>query len=304
MTTTTASFATSRRPAFAAIGRFVRSHAALSVAIGLFGILAVLIVVGPFFLASPNTTNPAERLQGPSIAYLLGTDGYGRDVLSRVVTGGRVSLGLALLVTLSAGIIGTIVGLVSGFYLRADAVLMRVMDALLAFPGIVLAIALSFTLGAGILSELVALTAMFTPYLARVVRSRVLALRTRTYIEAARVGGMSSPKILLVHVLPNTISTVVVQVVILSASAILIDGALSFLGLGVAPPTATWGNMIAEGRGFMTIAPHLIIVPGVAIVVTVILLNLIGNGMRGVIDPRVRMLNSLQRLRTKNRIAE
>src|SRR4030095_4452782 len=161
-----------------------------------------------------------------------------------------------------------------------------------------------FTLGAGTLSELVALTAMFTPYLARVVRSRVLALRTRTYIEAARVGGMSSPKILLVHVLPNTISTVVVQVVILSASAILIDGALSFLGLGVAPPTATWGNMIAEGRGFMTIAPHLIIVPGVAIVVTVILLNLIGNGMRGVIDPRVRMLNSLQRLRTKNRIAE
>jgi peptide/nickel transport system permease protein len=304
MTTTTASFTTSRRPAFAAIRRFVRSHAALSVAIGLFGILVVVIVFGPLFLASPNTTNPADRLQGPSIEHLLGTDGYGRDVLSRVVTGGRVSLGLALLVTLSAGIIGTIVGLVSGFYLRADAVLMRVMDALLAFPGIVLAIALSFTLGAGILSELVALTAMFTPYLARVVRSRVLALRTRTYIEAARVGGMNSPKILLVHVLPNTISTVVVQVVILSASAILIDGALSFLGLGVAPPTATWGNMIAEGRGFMTIAPHLIIVPGVAIVVTVILLNLIGNGMRGVIDPRVRMLNSLQRLRTKNRIAE
>jgi peptide/nickel transport system permease protein len=304
MTTTTVSFTTSRQPVLAAIGRFVRSHAALSVAIGLFGILAVLIVAGPFFLASPNTTNPADRLQGPSIAYLLGTDGYGRDVLSRVVTGGRVSLGLALLVTLSAGTIGTIVGLVSGFYLRADAVLMRVMDALLAFPGIVLAIALSFTLGAGILSELVALTAMFTPYLARVVRSRVLALRTRTYIEAARVGGMSSPKILLVHVLPNTISTVVVQVVILSASAILIDGALSFLGLGVAPPTATWGNMIAEGRGFMTIAPHLIIVPGIAIVVTVILLNLIGNGLRGVIDPRVRMLNSLQRLRTKNRIAE
>jgi peptide/nickel transport system permease protein len=304
MTTTTASFTSTRRPALAAIRRFVRSHIALSVAIGLFGILVVVIVFGPFFLASPNTTNPADRLQGPSIEHLLGTDGYGRDVLSRVVTGGRVSLGLALLVTLSAGIIGTIVGLVSGFYLRADAVLMRVMDALLAFPGIVLAIALSFTLGAGTLSELVALTAMFTPYLARVVRSRVLALRTRTYIEAARVGGMSSPKILLVHVLPNTISTVVVQVVILSASAILIDGALSFLGLGVAPPTATWGNMIAEGRGFMTIAPHLIIVPGVAIVVTVILLNLIGNGMRGVIDPRVRMLNSLQRLRTKNRIAE
>ncbi|ANN17413.1 peptide ABC transporter permease [Amycolatopsis orientalis] len=260
-------------------------------------VLAVLVL--PFFLPSVSATDPVNRLLPPSAAHPLGTDSFGRDVLARLVSGGRASLGLSALITLCAAFTGLVIGLISGFFRAADAVLMRVMDAWMSFPAIILAMALAISLGASIWTELIALTVIFTPFTARVIRSRVLGIAGRAYIGAARVSGMSKGKILVVHVFPNVLPLALVQVVILSAAAMLVDGAMSFLGLGIAPPTPTWGNMIAEGRSYLVQAPWLVIAPGVTIMACVFLLNLIGSSLRIAVDARARTLSELQRLRTR-----
>lgn len=257
-------------------------------------------VIAPFFLVSPNAQNPAARLAGPSAEHPLGTDNYGRDILSRTITAGRVSLMLGAVVSLTSLVVGTLVGLVAGYYRTASAVLMRAMDALLAFPVIVLAIALIVVLGpgSGILGEVIALTVVFSPYVARVVRSRTLSLAERGFVTAARASGVRGPRILAVHVLPNALPTITVQVAFVYAMAMLADASLSFLGLGVAPPTPTWGNMISEARPYMTSVPLFMIAPGVAIVIAVMALNMIGDSVRALVDPRadaILTLNSLRR---------
>ncbi|MCG3189843.1 MAG: Glutathione transport system permease protein GsiD [Burkholderiaceae bacterium] len=288
-------------PAPAARGRWLRSHATLVVSLGALSVIVLAILLLPLVLPDPNLPDPINRLLPPSAAHWLGTDNYGRDVWSRLVSGGRVSLGLAAAVTVAATIVGSLVGLVSGFFRPLDAVLMRLMDAGLAFPGIVLAMALAIVMGAGAWSEFIALTVIFTPTTARVVRSRVLSLATRDFIAAARASGMGSWKILVKHVIPHTLPLIMVQLVIKAALAMLIDGGLSYLGLGVAPPTPTWGNMIAEGRAFMTLAPQLIIAPGLAIVLCVALLNIAGDELRLLVDPDARTLHALERLRSRVR---
>lgn len=277
--------------------KLFRRNRTLVVASALLGLIVVTVLVLPVFLPSVSATDPVHRLLPPSGAHPLGTDSYGRDVLARLVSGGRASLGLSALITLCAAVTGMVIGLVSGFYRAADAVLMRLMDAWMSFPAIILAMALAISLGASIWTELIALTVIFTPFTARVVRSRVLGIASRAYIGAARVSGMSRPKILLVHVFPNVLPLALVQVVILSAAAMLVDGAMSFLGLGIAPPTPTWGNMIAEGRSYLVTAPWLVIAPGVAIMLCVFLLNLIGSSLRIAVDAHARTLNDLRRLR-------
>ncbi|GGT01928.1 ABC transporter permease [Nonomuraea spiralis] len=282
-----------------AASRAWRRNPVLITATTLLVLIVLAVVLLPVFLPDANATDPVHRLLPPSADHLLGTDSYGRDVLSRLVSGGRASLGLSALITLCAAFTGMVIGLVSGFYRTVDAVVMRIMDAWMSFPAIILAMALAIGLGASIWTELIALTVIFTPFTARVIRSRVLSVAARQYIGAARVSGMRPAKILFVHVLPNVLPLALVQVVILSASAMLVDGAMSFLGLGIAPPTPTWGNMIAEGRSYLTQAPWLIVLPGAAIMLCVLLLNLIGSSMRNVVDARARSMSELQKLRTR-----
>jgi peptide/nickel transport system permease protein len=284
--------------------RFWRRNTELTVWLIVLLMIATIAVIGPLVLADPTSQSPADRLQGPSAEHLLGTDAYGRDILSRVVNAARVSFGIAAAIAFGATVFGAVIGLASGYWQGTGNVLMRAMDALMAFPGIVLSIALVTAIGAGAFSEIVALTVVFTPLIARVVRSRTLALSGRLFVTAARASGMRGPKILFVHVLPNALPTVLVQGILVFAAALLLDGTLSFLGMGVQPPTPTWGNMIAEARPFLSIAPMYVIAPGLAIIVVVVTVNAIGSGLRTVVDPRARSLMRLGRRSAQRRVRD
>lgn len=280
---------------------FFARNRSLVIAAALLALIILAVIVLPFFLPDPGATNPAVRLRPPSPAHPMGTDKYGRDVFSRMMTAGRVSIGMTFLITICSAVLGTFIGLVSGFFTRTGTVLMRIVDAWMAFPSIILAIVFAVVIGPGVLSELLAVTIIFTPFTARVIRSRVLSLASRTYVKAARVAGMGSWKTLGVHILPNTLPLAVVQCILLSSGAMLIDGSLSFLGLGISPPTPTWGNMVADGRTYMSLMPTLVIFPGLAIAIFVFLVNIAGSSLRAFVDPRVRFLQELQRLRTRTR---
>lgn len=262
-------------------------------------VVLLTIALGPLFAQDPAHIDPLVRLQGPSGAHWLGTDEYGRDILGRVLSAGGVSLGLGAVVTVVSVVAGTLIGMYSGFYVRADGVVMRLMDALLAFPPLVLAIALVAFLGSGATSEVVALGIVYTPFLARTIRGTTLSLRSRGYITAARCAGLSGTKILWRHVLPNAAPTLLVQASFIYAFALLSDAALSFLGLGVTAPTPTWGNMVDEARPYLTQEPGFIIFPGLAVVIVVMALNYIGDGIRNLVDPRSRAVLDLERLRRR-----
>ncbi|MBW9121933.1 ABC transporter permease [Microbacterium trichothecenolyticum] len=279
---------------------FWHDHRSLSLWLLAMAAILVACVLGPLVTADPYAQDPTRRLLPPGEGGLLGTDGFGRDVFARVVGAGQVSLGIAAVIAAAASIAGSIIGLVSGYSAATGAVLMRGMDALMAFPGIVLSIALVTAIGPGAFSEIFALTVVFTPLIARVIRSRALSLASRGYITAARSTGMAGWKILAVHILPNALPTILVQAVLVFAAALLLDGTLSFLGMGVQAPTPTWGNMIAEARPYLTIAPMFVIAPGLAIVLVVVVLNAIGNGVRDVVDPRTRALSQLVRIRRRS----
>jgi peptide/nickel transport system permease protein len=283
----------------ARIAQLWRSDRTFLIWIAVFVAIVLVSFAGPVFLPDASDQSPADRLQGPSLGHLFGTDGYGRDIFARAVSAGRVSLALALLIALTASVLGSTIGLVSGYWGKSASVLMRAMDALMAFPGIVLSIALVTAIGPGWFSEFVALSVVFTPLIARVVRSRTLTLAVRQYIVAARSAGVSGIRILLTHVLPNALPTILVQTVLIFAAALLLDGTLSFLGMGVQPPTPTWGNMIAEARPFLTIVPVFVVVPGLAIILAVLTLNSIGTGIRNLVDPRAKALASLDGIRRR-----
>lgn len=294
---TTALRIETRKPGFVAKNRTLVFSSAGLVAIML------LVIVMPFFLVDPNLTNAAARLQPPSFEHLMGTDKYGRDYFSRMMTAGRVSIGMTIAITLLAGVLGTFLGLVAGYFTRFGSVLMRLLDAWMAFPAIVLAIVFAVIIGPGVVSELLAVVIIFTPFTARVIRSRTMSLAARPYVRAARVAGMGSWKTLAVHVLPNTLPLAMVQCVLLASGAMLIDGSLSFLGLGVSPPTPTWGNLVAESRVYLTQLPTLIIFPGLAIAIFVFLVNLAGGSLRAFVDPRMRFLQERARLRRAGKLA-
>ena len=261
-------------------------------------LLILVSIVGPLLLVGPNLQDIPARLEGPSFAHPFGTDQFGRDILSRTVSAGQVSLGLGAIITIISVALGAAIGVISGYYRGASAVLMRLMDALLAFPAIVLAITLIVALGSenGALAEVIALTVVFTPYIARVVRARTLVLAQKGFIMASRGSGTHSFKILLIHVIPNALPTILVQATFVYATTLLADASLSFLGLGVPAPTPTWGNMVAEAKPYIVSSPLFIIAPGAAIVIAVMAFNLIGDGVRGLIDPRARAVLSLQLL--------
>ncbi|MGH2562106.1 MAG: nickel transporter permease [Thermomicrobiales bacterium] len=274
-----------RRPGVVArVARNKLAVAGMSVIV----LLVVAAVAAPVISpADPEEVAPREALQRPSFDHLFGTDQYGRDNFSRVLYGARISLLVGLVAVSIAVVAGTVVGLVSGYYGRwVDATLMRFIDVMLAFPGILLALALVSILGPSLRNLMIAVGISSVPTYARLVRGSVLSAKENVYVEAARVVGCSDTAIMWRHVLPNVVAPVIVVATLGIGAAILWAAALSFLGLGSQPPTPEWGRMLSEGRNFLREQWWIATFPGLAIMVTVLAMNLLGDGLRDVLDPR------------------
>ena len=268
-------------------------------------ILAVVVSVGvlaPVLATSdPSVIDPAARNSKPgaertvrdddgrprAVRHWMGTDSLGRDVYSRVVYGARVSLVVGVTVALVSAAAGLVIGLIAGYVRALDGVVMRVMDGLMAIPGILLAIGLVSLSRAGLRSVILAIVIPEVPRVVRLVRALVLSIREEPYVEAAVALGVRTPALLRRHVVPNTLAPLIVQATFVCASAILIEAILSFLGVGIPPETPTWGNIMAEGRALFRVFPHNILFPGIFLAVTVLAVNMLGDGLRDQLDPRV-----------------
>jgi peptide/nickel transport system permease protein len=251
-------------------------------------LIVVVALLAPFVgTVDPRALSPAQRLKPPSELAWLGTDQFGRDVWSRVVYGARVSLTVGLAVAVASVLIGTFIGVVAGYIRWLDGVVMRIMDGLMAIPGILLAIALVALSGASKLTVIVAITIPEVPRVVRLVRSIVLSVREEPFVEAAISVGTPLPKLLWRHVLPNCIPPLIVQSTYIAASAMLTEAILSFLGAGTPPETPSWGNMMAEGRTFFPIAPRIVLLPGFALALTILAVNVLGDALRDRLDPKI-----------------
>jgi peptide/nickel transport system permease protein len=237
----------------------------------------------------PNALSIRNRFQPPSLAFPLGTDNLGRDMLSRVLYGARLSLGIGFCVVLLNALFGVFLGAIAGYYSSLDDILMRISDALMAFPAVLLAIGVAAALGPSAVTAIVALSVVYIPRTARTVRASILVVRELDYVQAARAAGATDSRILRRHILPNCMAPLIVQLSFVFAYAILSEAVLSFLGLGAPPTVASWGVLISEGRAYMREATWLTLVPGIAIAVTVLGLNLLGDGLRDVLDPRMKV---------------
>ena len=257
-----------------------------------FGLLAVVLVAALFagVLApdDPLSMTVADRMKSPSLRHLMGTDDFGRDIFSRVLYGARISLQVGLAVMLFTVTIGVLFGLLSGYFPRLDGPIMRVMDAMMAFPAILFGIAIMAVLGPKTANVVIALGVVYAPRTVRIVRASVLAIRQLDYVEAVRAQAAGHLRILFRHILPNCLSPLVVQATFNFAYAVLAEASLSFVGAGAPPPTPSWGNILSEGRVYMQSAPWITIFPGLAIAITVLGLNLAGDGLRDVLDPRMK----------------
>ncbi len=251
--------------------------------------ILILTLASPWIAPhDPLAMNPLMRLKPPSDDYLLGTDNYGRDLFSRMILGGRISLLIGLLAAGASIGVGILIGLVAGFFRTADAIIMRMMDALMAMPSILIAIALVALNGPSIGSVIVAITIPEIPRVVRLVRSVILSAREESYVEAALALGSSTPKILFQHLLPNTMAPLIVQGTYIVASAILTEAILSFLGAGISTEIPTWGNIMAEGRQFFRIKPSIVLWPGLLLTLCVLSINLLGDAARDTLDPRLK----------------
>ena len=255
---------------------------------GLLLIMVFLAVFAPLlFTSDPIQMNPVERLKTPSLIHWFGTDMFGREIYSRTVYGSRISLVVGLVAAVLSVILGLFIGLVAGYIRFLDAILMRIMDGLMAIPGILLAIALVSLSGASLITVTIAITIPEIPRVVRLVRSIVLSVREEPYVEAAIAAGTRLPLILSRHVLPNTIPPLIVQATYVCGSAMLTEAILSFLGAGTPPEVPSWGNIMAEGRLYFQIAPWIIFFPGITLAVTVLAVNVLGDGLRDTLDPRI-----------------
>jgi peptide/nickel transport system permease protein len=268
---------------------FLTSTPIIAVATILLGLIVLMAILAPLLVPhDPLLLAPAQRLKPSTALHWLGTDGYGRDVLSRIIYGGRISLVIGIGAAIFSIGIGLVIGLVSGFFKWVDAVMMRVMDGLMAIPSILLAIAVVSLSGASVMTVLIAITIPEIPRVARLVRAVVLSAREEPYVEAAISVGSSLPKIMWRHLMPNTIAPLIVQGTYVCASAILTEAILSFLGAGINPETPTWGNIMAEGRAYFQIKPSLIFWPGLLLSIAILSINLIGDAARDALDPRMK----------------
>ena len=233
--------------------------------------------------------NMAERLQTPSAKHWFGTDSYGRDVFARIIHGSRLSLSLSIFAMLAAVAIGSIIGAIAGYYGgRVDDVLMRLMDILLAIPPMLMSISIVAALGHSMVNLMIALSLAYIPVFARVIRSSILTVKGQEFIEAAKACGTSNARIILRHIIPTAIGPIIVQATLAMGSTILIISSLSFMGMGIQPPQPEWGTMLYEGRDLIRTSPYLVIFPGIAIALAVLSLNLLGDGLRDALDPRMK----------------
>jgi len=292
------------RAAPATVSAFTRARRDASVLIGA-AVIALMIVIGlgapllgtmspseispPFRNRLPGTEQTIRRDDGSTMTYThwMGTDSLGRDVYSRVLYGARVSLLVGITVAVISIGIGLVIGLVAGYVRWLDGLIMRFMDGLMAIPAILLALALVSLFHAGLVSVIIAIVVPEIPRVVRLVRSIVLSVREEPYVEAAVMAGTRTPLLLIRHVMPNTVAPLIVQGTFVCASAILVEAILSFLGVGIPPETPTWGNIMAEGRGLFRVYPHNIFFPGVFLALTVLAVNMLGDGLRDQLDPKL-----------------
>lgn len=254
----------------------------------LIGVVAMAIFAPLLATQGPLEIDMVNRLEGPSADHWMGTDENGRDVYSRVIYGSRVSITVGTAVVVTTTLLGATIGLLSGYYRRADSILMRVMDAFMSFPSILLAIAIMASLGASPRNVIIALTVTYSPLTARVVRGRVLSIREESYVESARAVGLGDIRILWRYILPNCLAPLIVQATFILALAIIAEAGLSFIGAGTPPPTPSWGNILADGRAYMRQAEWMTLFPGLFIMVSVLSLNILGDGLRDALDPRLK----------------
>src|ERR1700722_11656452 len=276
-------------PAWAALRRLLH-HRMFITGLILFGIVALAALLAPWIApVDPNRLAMRFRFLPPSLDHLFGTDNFGRSLWSRVIWGARLSMVIGSAVVVINAVFGTLIGAAAGYYRALDNVVMRINDALMAFPAVLLAIGGTAVVGPSVNDVILALVIVYTPRTARIVRASVIVLREMDYVQAARAAGAGDLRILRKHILPNAMAPLIVQLSFLFAYAVLTEATLSFLGVGAVPPTPTWGNIMAEGRQYMVDAPWIITIPGLALMVTVLGLNLLGDGLRDVLDPRLRI---------------
>jgi peptide/nickel transport system permease protein len=268
--------------------RFTTRTAFVAIGGGILALIVLAAVFAPLLgTVDPTALSPLQRLRAPSAANWLGTDQFGRDLWSRVVYGTRVSLTVGIAVAVLSIAIGLVIGLISGYVRWLDGVIMRAMDGLMAIPGILLAIALVSLSGASRLTVITAITVPEIPRVVRLVRSIVLTVREEPYVEAAIAAGTRLPLVLIRHILPNCVPPLIVQATYVCASAMLTEAILSFLGAGTPPEFPSWGNMMAEGRAFFPIAPRIVLFPGVALALTILAVNVLGDALRDRLDPKL-----------------
>ena len=266
---------------------FLRRHPTIVAGTVLLLLIALAAIFAPLIAGDPLAFEPINRLRGPSEVFWLGTDSLGRDVYSRMVYGARISLLVGLSVATIAVLSGSLVGLLAGYFERVDAVIMRLMDGVMAIPAILLAIALVALMGASVKVVIIAIAIPEIPRVTRLVRAVVLSVRELPFVEAARSNGTRVAKLLRRLILPSTVAPLIVQATYICASAILTEAGLSFLGAGTPPEIPTWGNMIASSRLYLQIAPWTIFAPGICLALVVLAVNLLGDGLRDRLDPRI-----------------
>jgi peptide/nickel transport system permease protein len=271
-----------------ALRAFLRRRSAVVGAALVIANVLVALAATPLAGVDPQALDVKARLAKPTAQHWFGTDHVGRDAWSRVIHGARLSMIVGASVVGLSFVGGVLFGVLGGYFRGLDNVLMRVMDGLMAFPGIILAIAMMASLGPSVLNVIVALGVVYIPRVARIVRGSVLVIRETPYVEAARALGIGDTRIIARHVLPNCVSPVIVQGTFIFAAAVLGEAALSFLGVGVPPQIPSWGNVLAEGRSYLQQAPWLTLFPGAAIMASILGLNLFGDGLRDLLDPKLR----------------
>jgi peptide/nickel transport system permease protein len=268
--------------------RFIRRNPTMVGGILLLSLMVMVAITAPYWgTVDPQELNPIERLRSPSLTHWFGTDMLGRDLYSRTLYGSRISLFVGLCVAALSMSIGLAIGLLSGYHRHVDTVVMRIMDGMIAIPAILLAIALMALVNASVQNVIIALTIPEVPRVVRLVRALVLSLREQAFVEASRAVGASLPRILLRHITPNTLAPLIVQGTYICASAVIFEAYLSFLGAGTPPNIPSWGNIMAEGRTYVQIAFWIILFPGLCLACTVLAINLVGDGLRDTLDPKL-----------------
>jgi peptide/nickel transport system permease protein len=266
---------------------FIRRYPTVVIGGGLLAIMVLVAIAAPLLTSyDPIRINPVMKLKPPSSVHWFGTDQYGRDIFARTIYGGRVSLLVGVCVSLVSGVIGILLGLLSGYFRYLDSVIMRTMDGLMAIPSILLAIAMMSLMRASITLIVIAIAITELPRVVRLVRSLMLTIREQTYVQAAIAIGTKTPQLLWRHILPNMIPPLIVQATFICAAAVLIESTLSFLGLGTPPEIPSWGNIISESRIFVQIAFWTVLFPGLFLAVMVLAINILGDGLRDMLDPR------------------